>query len=691
MLISVGAIYQNQNNYTMCHGNEPFAFDKNHVLLMSSYRTGCYPGRLQANSFENAYRDLKDEFGDILKGYVSLLGDDCEQWSNIYLQSESHLAVIRDSNEHLLQSLFGTHPNYIILDQEGKLRYRSQTLNYEELRQSIRESISELSPSASPPLPPVETLSPPSPQTYNSLLVHRMTTIGIDRKICDAPVDVAIDSDKNLFVACKNSECIYTVDKDGNAQCLRDRAFYHYNAHLTAIDISGNMLVTCQNSQNDYGGTKTPNMFMGLTLYNLSIPFIRTTGDDYNSSDPLQVPYMVHVDMLHEAPNCTGMVTLNKKNEDQHFTNRYLQVDNLNAQLVVTDFKTPHGPGSMDHSTAQVERLFGIPLSENIGGVAADSEREVAYVADTGFDRVLEVYYTSGSVSESARYDFPIYSSIEESFVYGIRENLSWNNMLSISRPHSVALHGRFLYVANYQAIEVVDTGTYTSIHRYSMPSTGAIRIFDSHMYVVDHQSIKIYKTGEIERREHSRKKTINEYCEDNDACLSATCDLNAQKCQPQTLASYTIGTTNNLQSYINSESYNRSFVAQHILTGGFGSYANYLNLYPVMQPDFCQTVGNASGVPDCDLIDFDSLLLGACWGHPCLPNHLQCLNGGTVVYESYRGYHCKCSKTHTGDACQEIKPPSFQSFSRSYLKYSFQRAGCCEDENCRVMLPCDQ
>ena len=55
---------------------------------------------------------------------------------------------------------------------------------------------------------------------------------------------------------------------------------------------------------------------------------------------------------------------------------------------------------------------------------------------------------------------------------------------------------------------------------------------------------------------------------------------------------------------------------------------------------------------PDCSLIDFDSLLLGGCYCHVCLPEN-PC-GGGTCVNYNTQGYTCDCSGTgRTGDHCE--------------------------------------
>jgi len=470
----------------------------------------------------------------------------------------------------------------------------------------------------------------------------------------------------------------------GNREiCLRDRSYYHYNAHVAAIDINGNMMVTCQNSSNDYDGTKSANMFMGLTLYDLRHNFVRTDGSSYNNSDPLHVPFLVHVDMLHEGPNCSGVVNINKEFEHTDTTNRYLHTDNINAQIMVTDFKDPHGPGSMDHSSANVERIYGIPLSSQMGGVTADPMREIAYVADTARNSVIEVYYKSGSATRSARGDYPIFSSIDEKFVYLIREHVTWKNVAQIIAPTSLALHDFILYILNRNStIFMIDTRDFRQLGHFQLP-------FEAHSLERKHDELFIVSTNHIyvyglEEQNYlpcdidCRTKYLNEACEIHHECQSFNCTNSV--CVPYKHVVY--NETNNLAQYLSSDVYNRSFVSQHILTGGLSTYANYLNLYPIMEQDFCSTVGNNSGVPDCDLIDFDSLLLGNCWGHPCLPNHLHCMNGGTVMYKSSLGYECECGDFFQGDTCQHVALMECIDLRKKY-----QDASCCRNTNCTVII----
>jgi hypothetical protein len=66
------------------------------------------------------------------------------------------------------------------------------------------------------------------------------------------------------------------------------------------------------------------------------------------------------------------------------------------------------------------------------------------------------------------------------------------------------------------------------------------------------------------------------------------------------------------------------------------------------------QVVGTPENLaePDCSLIDFDSLLLGGCWCHKCLPENPCQANGVCVRYKN-QGYTCACPAGRTGDHCQ--------------------------------------
>ena len=85
---------------------------------------------------------------------------------------------------------------------------------------------------------------------------------------------------------------------------------------------------------------------------------------------------------------------------------------------------------------------------------------------------------------------------------------------------------------------------------------------------------------------------------------------------------------------------------------------ASYLNPYPIMNADFCLTVGKnesmpADALPDCEIIDFDALLMGGCFCHHCLRNLSPCQNGGVCHNYQLQGYTCECPAGYEGDHCQ--------------------------------------
>ena len=510
-------------------------------------------------------------------------------------------------------------------------------------------------------------------------------TVVIDPIKCKTPYDVGIDSNHTLYFACRDSQCVYTSFEDTSV-CLQDRAFYHYNAHMSGIYIKNDMLVTCQNSYNDYGGTKSPNMFMGLTLYDLRYDWIRTDGSKFE--DALhQIPYISHVDMLHEAPNCTAVTSANTNDDLTNQTNKYLHFDGFNKQLVYTDFESPHGLGSMDHSTATVKRLYGLPL-ENVSSIAIDVNRKLSYVSDYNQNKIFKIEYESGIITRSAKHDYPIYSSNSNKFKYWIVENSHWELLANIQLPIGLDIFNRHLYVlSEIGMMYIFDVTNDTNINTFStIKNAISMRIFDSTMFVISSQRLHIFVLQTIKSRNDTILDPLADeemYCIQDSDCKTMSCNYTTCMQRKVNYSPY-----NELSSYVSSEIYNRSFVNQNILSSEHtSSYANYLNMYPIMESDFCSTIGNASGVLDCELIDFDSLLLGNCWGHPCLPNHLHCLNGGILNKNDYRGYVCICDDIHYGDICQLVKHPQNVVYTKQHIQDRYQRANCCFNESCIVSL----
>ena len=127
----------------------------------------------------------------------------------------------------------------------------------------------------------------------------------------------------------------------------RDRGYYHYNTNIFGLSFnkeketgrdadkdSFGFFATCQNNPNDYLQTKGANFFMGPSLYD-SNPLggsgrnlVNLAGEQCSSDETC---FFLHTDMLHEAPNCVGIVH-DPENKTKH-GNVYWEIDGMSKQL----------------------------------------------------------------------------------------------------------------------------------------------------------------------------------------------------------------------------------------------------------------------------------------------------------------------------------------------------------------------
>jgi len=182
-----------------------------------------------------------------------------------------------------------------------------------------------------------------------------------------------------------------------------------------------NYWAVCNNNRNTYLDTKEPNYFMGPTLYN-SDPndsnLVNRAGKkcSVNGNEPC---YFLHADMLHESPACIGIA------HDPELRTGYGSVywafdstgDRLTGgQLVRFDFRQPHGPGSMDHSTAAVRRFPEIKLQKGAGkhvhaGMVVHPTKRELYVVSPEEGVIWAVGTDTGKYSRTAREEYPIFSN----------------------------------------------------------------------------------------------------------------------------------------------------------------------------------------------------------------------------------------------------------------------------------------
>ena len=85
----------------------------------------------------------------------------------------------------------------------------------------------------------------------------------------------------------------------------------------------------------------------------------RLTNASADHGDNGDSCFLIHTDMLHEAPLCMGIAhdsaAISRGPEGgTEYRNVYWAFDGGHRQLVRFDFESDHGPGSMDHSLANV-------------------------------------------------------------------------------------------------------------------------------------------------------------------------------------------------------------------------------------------------------------------------------------------------------------------------------------------------
>lgn len=206
----------------------------------------------------------------------------------------------------------------------------------------------------------------------------------------------------------------------------KDRAEYHYNDMITALgfDDEGETVVACLGSRNTYYGMFTANQFMGPTVYEVypvgalygrpNNPVASVAADGGNCTDSaFPNCYLVHSDMLHESPECMGAVhdpgaiTQGGLHVGTTRSNHvYFYSDGLRGELLRFDAESLHGPGTLDHRSANIRRYSDVRL-KRVPGVPGhmvlDRKTRILYVADPGNSRVIRVLADGGKFKRVAQ------------------------------------------------------------------------------------------------------------------------------------------------------------------------------------------------------------------------------------------------------------------------------------------------
>ena len=123
--------------------------------------------------------------------------------------------------------------------------------------------------------------------------------------------------------------------KDQRSFTVRDRVAYHYMDNIAALsfDKQGKVVFTCQESTNTYAGSQGPNFFQGPSAFEVypcegGYGKLKEGGGCDNQmvshdgslctpgSEGASQCFVIHSDMLHESPLCTGIAHDSKVEPD---------------------------------------------------------------------------------------------------------------------------------------------------------------------------------------------------------------------------------------------------------------------------------------------------------------------------------------------------------------------------------------
>ena len=440
-----------------------------------------------------------------------------------------------------------------------------------------------------------------------------------------------------------------------------DRAHYHYMDQMAAFAFGSPSdphapLATCQESENTYDGMKRANRFMGPSLYDTvsgrwprDAPIHVDQGgaacdpdaaenSENNSEEPPKTCFMTHTDMLHASPNCVGIAW--DPEPETPFGNVYWVFDGLSGMLARFDFEKPHGPGSLDHSLANVRRYPELTLTRVAGvpgHVVVDAETRAVFVADTGGGRVVALHADSGRFARHARVDlggeYELWSSPEPSFEYSEFACASWFEFAAgLDRPSGLAIHGNTLLVGEH------GTGVVHAFHRTTGARLGSVRTGAAKLFGLAVEP----KSGDVFFVDGEAEDRVGRIVRGEGDALCAPGSVPNGPAIAWPVAS--AGSTPECAA----ETVELGVAVAHEHDDG------YLNMAPL---------GPAYGASDAcaacsDACDNDMLLMSGFLCHPCLPDN--CRHGvvfpnqaGTCVNDIGRGYACECDEGRRGDHCQ--------------------------------------
>ena len=432
---------------------------------------------------------------------------------------------------------------------------------------------------------------------------------------------------------------------DATTFSRRDRGYFHYMANATALSFnavadSGRdadkdtfaSFATCQNSLNTYLDTHVPNYFMGPTLYDTSPAYPNLVTREGAECSDADACYFLHSDMLHEAPDCVGIV--HDPETATAYGTVFWAVDAFLNDVVRFDFQQPHGPGNMDHSYAAVRRFVDVDVRPDPAlhaGMVVDAATRSLFVSSAEAGEILRVDADSGAFSRSARGcegegddvaecagvpEYPAFSSRLPSFEYSVYECTTQTVFASgLDRPTGLALADGVLYVAEHAtgAIVAFEVASGARLGAFETGRPGALQGMDvsaaGTLYAVDGAADELLEVAvgdacasRFESRVGGAPPAFGELR------APAACDVDD---------AYFVNAS--LFEQVHGDS---GYLADDADMGGAEADAIGLRT-------------------DCENLNFDMLLLSGWMAHVCLPAEEHCDFGGAAAAIQWSGYAC--------------------------------------------------
>lgn len=488
------------------------------------------------------------------------------------------------------------------------------------------------------------------------------------------------DQGEELWIANGNNHSISIITSVGTQYqtsiSRQDRGYYHYMNNITALSFNTvrdsdrgidqdtfNYYAVCNDNLNDYVGSKEPNYFMGPTLYDSDTVnkvgrknTVNRAGED--CSDPADQCFFLHADMLHESPSCIGIT--HDPEVESRFGAGYWAFDTTGdnsgdgGQLVKFDFSQPHGPGSMDHSIAQVRRYPEVKLYPDVNnkhghaGMVVHPEKRVLFIANPAKGNIVAVHIDTGMYSRTAREEYPIFSNRLPSFEYSIYECVDQEDAFAsgLNNPSGLALSldetrlfvaergGRIvaLEVDSGSVLQTIDVSSlgYTSIGGLTVsPTTGEL-------YFVD------MNTNQVVKIDASQDNVeLCTYQSLFDANFKSTQEL-AQFQVDLECGETTFSLLRDYSCQVDATIPNGTLFSQVHTNSGYASDDPNVQAMAGMDEQAALLANRTDCEYDSEL-NFDALLLGGYYCHQCLPrNHgSSCDAGGNCANILWQGFTC--------------------------------------------------